>query len=480
MASEKYLSKVTLPDKTVVKIKDDEARSEISSGNSRISVLEKRIDRLVTSGDWSASGEEELYDIRIKVDGSEAQTAGEAVRQQINELKNSIRWYYVTPDEYGAIGDGYHDDSTALAYALSSGKPVVLTKDLHIFSCIVISNCNVVLDGCGHTIYIHGGDMPENVQNSGRGGFAIDIKSSTKKGVVEGADIVSYTENSTTPVDPAFSQSYRRGYISYHGFNPTPDREVYDDYTAYSWYEYSAKIFNTKFVGDNIDGIKILRLDRMSNSIVDSCDFICTTEDGGSIGVMGSFAYNLRLTNIHASGFTAKTSRHVNNVGYGIQAFGDSILIQNCQIYDCKNHINLGGGSGSGGVFTTGAIIDNIVLSVHDTGEIVPGRTDRLYQQMLDLHPGCIHPIVNNVILEYENVNFDDSWGILINLSCPEASISNLYCKFGKPEKVTEEVILGLTVLQRDLTSIMYMRQIVIYSLQDGDMSVENSLMQII
>ena len=39
----------------------------------------------------------------------------------------------MTPQQYGALADGTHDDAPALQKALESGKPVVLISDLYLF-----------------------------------------------------------------------------------------------------------------------------------------------------------------------------------------------------------------------------------------------------------------------------------------------------------------------------------------------------------
>ena len=41
---------------------------------------------------------------------------------------SSVSVYYVTPEDYGAVGDGTTDDTNALTQAFNSGKPVVLTQ----------------------------------------------------------------------------------------------------------------------------------------------------------------------------------------------------------------------------------------------------------------------------------------------------------------------------------------------------------------
>lgn len=61
-------------------------------------------------------------------------------------LKPLIFNYYVTPEMYGAVGDGITNDTNALAQAFSSGKPVVLTKGKKYFAMqITITNPLIVI-----------------------------------------------------------------------------------------------------------------------------------------------------------------------------------------------------------------------------------------------------------------------------------------------------------------------------------------------
>lgn len=354
---------------------------------------------------------------------------------QLNEMDEQIALNEtaLTPESFGAKGDGVFDDAPALKAALESGRAVVLTRDLHLFSAVDITGVNVRLNGNGHTLYLHGENMAGNTAKGGSGGNCISIGSVWHDGIIEDADVVIYTEDGTENVDPAFPEicAYHRGYLSYHGFNPTPGKESYEHYTTHSWKEVRADIRNVSFVGDHTDGLRYLRLNLVCSSNVDNCSFLCTTPDGAAIGVQANYCYNVMLSRIRAEGFTANSSRSIVHTGYGIQAIGDAITITNCILKNCKNHINIGGGSGSSGIFTTGVIIDNCILQTEDTGELVAdGSGAKLYQQMLDLHEGCHHPIISNVVLAYMNSMNAENYGTLIHLSCPEATISNLYCRF--------------------------------------------------
>ena len=55
-----------------------------------IDTLQSRMDTLTSLPEGSTTGDAELIDIRVKVDGTTAPTAGIAVREQISELKGDL------------------------------------------------------------------------------------------------------------------------------------------------------------------------------------------------------------------------------------------------------------------------------------------------------------------------------------------------------------------------------------------------------
>lgn len=62
----------------------------VDEQNNKINVLESRMDTFASLPDGSTSGNAELLDIRVKADGTTATSAGNAVREQVSELKSDI------------------------------------------------------------------------------------------------------------------------------------------------------------------------------------------------------------------------------------------------------------------------------------------------------------------------------------------------------------------------------------------------------
>ena len=73
-----------------VKSLNDSLNSEISRATNVESVLTARIDTITNLPEGSTTGDAELQDIRVKADGTIATSAGNAVREQISELKSDF------------------------------------------------------------------------------------------------------------------------------------------------------------------------------------------------------------------------------------------------------------------------------------------------------------------------------------------------------------------------------------------------------
>ena len=73
-----------------VKSVKDSLNAEINRATNVESVLTARIDTITNLPEGSTTGDAELQDIRVKADGTTATSAGNAVREQISELKSDF------------------------------------------------------------------------------------------------------------------------------------------------------------------------------------------------------------------------------------------------------------------------------------------------------------------------------------------------------------------------------------------------------
>lgn len=69
---------------------NDNLSSEISRAKEADEILKSRVDVITSLPEGSTTGDAELQDIRVKADGTTATSAGNAVREQINELKGDL------------------------------------------------------------------------------------------------------------------------------------------------------------------------------------------------------------------------------------------------------------------------------------------------------------------------------------------------------------------------------------------------------
>ena len=69
---------------------NDNLSSEISRAKEADEILKSRVDVITSLPEGSTTGDAELQDIRVKADGTTATSAGNAVREQISELKSDF------------------------------------------------------------------------------------------------------------------------------------------------------------------------------------------------------------------------------------------------------------------------------------------------------------------------------------------------------------------------------------------------------
>lgn len=69
---------------------NDNLSSEISRAKEADEILKSRVDVITSLPEGSTTGDAELQDIRVKADGTTATSAGNAVREQISELKSDL------------------------------------------------------------------------------------------------------------------------------------------------------------------------------------------------------------------------------------------------------------------------------------------------------------------------------------------------------------------------------------------------------
>lgn len=330
--------------------------------------------------------------------------------------------FITTPDEYGAVGDGIHDDGPALQAALKSGKSVHLNKDLYVYSQIRVANTNVYVDGEGHTVYV---DMQNYDGTKVADHTAIIITSdyvddpSAPVAHVRDSEVMLMDHDGVLPGTAVYHNDYRRGYIRYKGINPTPTAEVYDNPIIKYWNEYHAIVKNINFRCKNFEAFTCLELRRMCHSVVDHVSTIIEPGHDGATGINIQLVHDCKITNCFSSDWHAKNTASFSSEGYGISLCGDGIVMENCVFYNCKHDVAAGANRQ---LFDTGMIMNNIVCyrkydrSVRDDGSA-------MFMQQFDIHAACHAPIVNNLYLICDT-NEQGAW--MMSIRCPQATLTNV------------------------------------------------------
>lgn len=323
---------------------------------------------------------------------------------------------YVTPEMYGAVGDGEYDDATALKEALKSGKRVRLTQNLYLKTNVAIWNKDIYLDGNDYTIYFDG----ENLSHTSFNGVLL-FRTNTRNdelGIVK-----RHTDPELRiPVPGGECVPYQNGFISYNGRHPIAGVNGYEDETVLSWDEYTVKIRNLTISCRNCAFFAALDIQKKCYVVIDNVKAICEDGHDGAVGINVADSYCVRVNNCLARNWTGKSTQHLAGQGYGISINGDDIMITNCAGENCRSALSCGGARQ---YITTGLIIDNF-RGYTNWWDEKDSKGDNTLAQVFDIHANALHPIINNVQICLENqTKIVGIWHMAIR--CPEATISNVY-----------------------------------------------------
>jgi len=299
----------------------------------------------------------------------------------------------VTPQQFGALADGVHDDAPALQAALESGKAVVLISDLYLFSDVSIWDYDVDLNGNGYVLYLNDCIM--------------EVCALRRE--EPGGDAAVYSE------EQPFYGTYRRGYVSYHGSCPLA--EPLEDYSVSYFNEHRAYISNVVLLYRGSGDACALTLKRLCKSLLRNVSVLCEKGSDGEVGILLYHCYQTRLENCYAQNWTASST---GNRGYGIEAFGEDISLEGCAAYGNKHDICLCSGRD---IISNNITVKNCRVGCQYDPSATRDDGSRTYLARFDIHAAGQNVRVENLNISVENANAGTVYACL---RCPEVTVEGL------------------------------------------------------
>lgn len=315
---------------------------------------------------------------------------------------------FVTPDDYGAFGDGVHDDAPALKAALESGLPVKLTRNLWLFSSILVENRSIELDGQGFTLYCRSA--------------GITIRSVLRDSPAGDCALVS---NNVQSDYEAERSPYFQGHLVYKGRKTLP--ESYADSTVKYFDIYSAWVHDLhmqceKMYGDGEKTITCLALYHMCDSVIERCSTVLTDDEDGAGGIFALYCQNTRISHCYSSGWTILDHSGTDGRGYGFQIMGDNVILEHSAAEQCKHCIAVGSVHNC---WSTNIIIDHCNFRCDFTKQIFPETGAGRYRQLIDVHGDAHNVLVTGCNLYWWALDGNTQSAPVIIFRNPTTILSN-------------------------------------------------------
>lgn len=366
---------------------------------------------------------------------------------RLDAVLSNLSEKIVTPEMYGAVGDGTTDDSTALQAALNSGNPVVLTKDLYLFTPIAVENKDVFIDGRGYTLHIDdsknlltndsnsSSTNDSNSSSTDKVSYFITIRCSNEFNQEEQRNCEMRMVWDPAEIKVANNDTYHKGYISYRGNNPTPDCEVYHNLSEndenkkvkiFYWHAHSVTVKNINCECQKVSKTLIFSFDGMCHGLLQNLRVYTVKGQDGGAGINVYRGYDFNITNCFVSGFAGlgnNTPEIYHSIGYGLQASGTNITISDCVFRNCRAELSIGA---SRSYFDCNVIVNNIIL------ERDPGYVDNenifhnyTHDRLFDIHAAIHNPLISNVTINNNTALTIGFYAILWR--CPRVYAQNIY-----------------------------------------------------